>query len=225
MKFRILIVDDEDSGRQTLRILMERFFWAYIKHIEFAKAFEEAQDKIIKAEYDIIFLDINLKGISAFDLLRFIPAASRVVFVTAYSEFVLKALRSKAFDYLLKPVKEEELQLCLNRIVKEDAERSREAGIQIKAQGITRFIEFNDIIYVEGDGPYSHFHLKNDTIKTARTLKSIVPELNDAFVRIHKSFLLNRRYLKGFTSEKAILHNDAQLPVSRTGYKNLCNLF
>jgi two-component system LytT family response regulator len=224
MKYRILIVDDEDSGRQTMRILLEKSFWPYIQSIDYSKSFDEAQNKIIKSEFDLVFLDINLKGISAFDLLRFIPSTTKVIFVTAYSEFMLKALRNKAFDYLVKPVKEEDLTACLERLRKESEQESEVKCIYVKVKGITNIVDIGDIIYIEGDGPYSIFHLKTETLKTAKTLKLITPEVNKSFVRIHKSYLVNKKYIKGFNMDKLILYNEKWLPVSRTGFKNLSGL-
>lgn len=224
MKYQILIVDDEDSGRQTMRILLDNSFWPYIQSIDFSKSFEEAQIKIIKSEFDLVFLDINLKGISAFDLLRFIPSSTKVIFVTAYSEFMLQALRSKAFDYLVKPVKQEDLTASLERLIKERENEDEVKKIHVKVKGITNIVALNEIVYIEGDGPYSIFHLKTKELKTAKTLKLISTELNKSFVRIHKSYLVNRRYINGFNMDKIILYNNKWLPVSRTGFKNLSEL-
>lgn len=224
MKYRILIVDDEDSGRQTMSILLEKTFWAYIQSVELSKSFHEAQDKMLKSSYDIVFLDINLKGISAFDLLRFVPSTTKVIFVTAYSEFMLQALRNQAFDYLVKPVKEDELDACLRRIIEQSIMETSSSILYIKSRGITKPVPFSDIIYVEGDGPYSTFFLKSGEVKTAKTIKSILPDLNQSFIRIHKSYVVNKIYIKGFNRETLILFNGKWLPVSRTGYKQLSGL-
>lgn len=221
LKYPILIVDDEDSGRQSLKILLEKVFRAYIQKIDFAKSFAQAREMILEKEYQLIFLDINLKGISAFDLLKFIPPQAKIIFVTAYSEFMLQALRSKAFDYLVKPVKEEELDACLQRILQEQAAGGEQHTIHIRAGGMTRLIEKKDILYIEGDGPYSSIILKTEVIKTARTLKSMMAELDEQFIRIHKSYVVNKKYIRAFNMDKLILNNDQCLPVSRTGYKNL----
>ena len=221
MKYSILIVDDEDSGRQALKILLEKGFWAYTQEIEFARSFELAKEKILNKSFDILFLDINLKGISAFDLLQFIPSQSKIVFVTAYSEFMLQALRNKAFDYLVKPVKEEELNDCLHRIVQENAAGGADNILQIRSNGMTRVVHKDDIVYIEGDGPYCSLHLKKEMVKTAKTLKAILPELGEHFVRIHKSYVVNKKYIRAFNMDKLVLYNEACLPVSRTGFKNL----
>lgn len=96
MKFNILIADDEHSGRNSLKILLEKEFWANIDSLSFSNSFEDAKGKLMTNQFDILFLDINLNGISAFDLLNCIPASTKVIFVTAYSDFVTRALRIKA---------------------------------------------------------------------------------------------------------------------------------
>jgi two-component system LytT family response regulator len=221
MKYSILIVDDEFSGRTTLKILLEKHFWAHINTITFAKTFEEAKENIQESNFDLIFLDINLKGITAFELLPFIGNSTSVVFVTAYSEYMIQALRNKAFDYLVKPVKEEELRDCLLRFQKSTKIELKDEYIHIKQRGLTRILKTAEIIYVEGDGPYSTIHLKDDSCTTARTLKSLIPELGDNFVRIHKTYVVNRSYIKGFVNNKITLINDQTLPISRTGIKNI----
>lgn len=221
MKYSILVVDDESSGRMTLKILLEKHFWAYIETMIFAKTFEEAKDKIQESNYDLIFLDINLKGITAFELLPFIGNSTSVVFVTAYSEYMIQALRNKAFDYLVKPVKEEELQDCLLRFQKSTQTDQKDEYLHIKQRGLTRIIKLAEIVYVEGDGPYSTIHLKEESCTTARTLKSLIPELGDNFVRIHKTYVVNRSFIKGFVNNKLTLTNDQNLPISRTGIKNI----
>jgi len=93
--------------------------------------------------------------------------------------------------------------------------------IHIKQRGLTRILKTAEIIYVEGDGPYSTIHLKDESCTTARTLKSLIPELGDKFVRIHKTYVVNRDYIKGFVNNKLTLTNDQNLPISRTGIKNI----
>lgn len=221
MKYSIHIVDDESSGRTTLKILLEKEFWSHTKSLTFSKTFDEAKEKLRTTQFDIVFLDVNLKGISAFDLMTFIPLATKVIFVTAYSEFMLKALRNKAFDYLVKPIKEEELKECLLRIQREFFSNSDSQILHIKQRGLTRMLRLSDIIYLQGNGPYSTIYLRDESCTTARTLKSILPELGHGFIRIHKTYVVNRTQIKGFNKDKLILLTDQSLPVSRTGLKNL----
>ena len=101
--------------------------------------------------------------------------------------------------YLLKPVKEEELKHSLERVLKELAEDAQKYRLHIKERGLTRILNLNEILYIKGNGPYSTFFVSKDNFTTARTLKSIIPELGEEFVRIHKSYVVNRFYIKGYT--------------------------
>src|ERR1022692_1221960 len=112
----------------------------------FSKSFDEAKSNLQTNQYDIVFLDVNLKGISAFDLLTFIPIATKVVFVTAYSEFMLRALRSKAFDYLVKPIKEEDLKECLFRLQVALTSENGNLSLHIKQRGLTKILRYSEII-------------------------------------------------------------------------------
>lgn len=221
VKFKVLIVDDEDSGRQAVKILLEKTFWNYIDSIVFASDLEAAREKILSSYFDLVFLDINLKGLSAFDLLNHVHKSSKIIFVSAYSEYLLQALRNKAFDYLIKPIKEVDLINCLNRFVGEKESEKRSWTIQVKSRGMNRILNINEIYYIKGDGPYSTIYLSNDHIKTAKTIKSLFPKLAFCFIRVHKSYLVNRNFIKSFNIEKVILQNEIWLPVSRTGFKIL----
>lgn len=223
MKYPILVVDDEYSGRTILKILLEKLFWTHTESLSFSKDFDEAKTKLKTNQYDIVFLDVNLKGISAFDLLTFVPLATKVVFVTAYSEFMLQALRSKAFDYLVKPIKEEDFKECLFRLQRALTDENGNLGLHIKQRGLTQILKYSEIVYIEGNGPYSKIYLKDDICTTARTLKYLLPKLGNGFVRIHKTFVVNRAQIKGFNKNKLILLNDQCLPVSRTGLKKLAD--
>lgn len=220
-KYKILIIDDEQSGRKALQLLLEKYFWPYTEKINIAKSFDDAKSKIGETEYDLIFLDINLKGYSGFDLLQFLSPASTLVFVTAYSEYTIQALRAKAFDYLIKPLNPVELRQCLDRILQERQQLQKVQKLVIRNRGLSKFIYLSSILYIEGDGPYATIFCTDEPIKVSKTLKSILPELGDGFVRIHKSYIVNRDFVKGFKHDKVFLVNNKSLPVSRTGIKIL----
>lgn len=224
MKYAIFLVDDEFSGRTALKILLDKVFYLHIESLTISKSFEEAQRLLQDHTYDILFLDINLKGQSAFDLLNLVPPTSKVIFVTAYSEFMLEALRKKAFDYLVKPVKEEDLRICLTRLLQDKEQLPAHGMLSFKNKGITTLIRQQDIIYVKGSGPYSEINTGDNCYVTARTLKRITTDLDSSFIRVHKSFLVNAKFIKGFNRDKLILTNNECLPISRTGSKNLSSL-
>ncbi len=221
MKFSILIIDDEQNARTALKILIEKYFLTEIHPLVFARSFEEAEVKFKTTLYDIVFLDINLKGTSGFNLLPLIGKATKIVFVTAYSEYLLKALRNKAFDYLVKPVREEDLRDCLLRLQNDFIQAVQVALLQVRQKGLITTLRCSNILYVEGDGPYSTIYLDTEIYTIARTIKSLMADLGIGFIRIHKTYVVNRSYVKGFNKDKIILLNEKCLPVSRSGFRNL----
>ncbi len=222
LKTRLLIADDEYSGRYTLDLLLRKLL-AERKdiHVDIVSSLEEVSACLTDHFYDLIFLDINFKGVSAFEIVDQVPGASKLVFVTAYGEHVIRAIRKNAFAYLMKPVKEEELSNCLNRFFETRFEPSHTDLLQIREKGYTRWLKLGEISHIKGHGPYSHIFMGVEQLTIARTLKSLMPELGEDFIRIHKSFLVNRKYIRAFQRDQLILTNQICLPVSRNGMKNL----
>lgn len=221
MRTRILIADDEQSGRVTMEILLKKLMYNRPFQHDVASSLDETKALLSQHQYDLIFLDINFKGISSFSVIDEIPKTAKLIFVTAYSEHAIEAIRSNAFDYLLKPVKEMELSACLNRYFSLINLPDSSAMIHIREKGFTRMFKLSDITHVKGNGPYSTLFTKQEQITTVRTLKSLIPELGQDFVRIHKSYLVNRNFIKGFQKDQIFLTHNICLPISRTGLKNL----
>jgi DNA-binding LytR/AlgR family response regulator len=222
LKIRLLIADDEYSGRYTLDLLLRKQLSERKDiYVDMVSTLEEVSARLTDHFYDLIFLDINFKGVSAFEVVDQIPRASKLVFVTAYGEHVIKAIRKSAFDYLLKPVKEEELSNCLQRFFETQGENVPADLIQIREKGYTRWLKLDEISHVKGQGPYAQIFIGHEQLTIAKTLKSLAPELGEDFIRIHKSFLVNRKFIKAFQRDQLILTNQVCLPVSRNGMKNL----
>ena len=221
MQTRLLISDDELSGRVTMEILLKKLMFNRSFHFDVASSLDETKALLSKHHYDLIFLDINFKGMSSFTIIDEIPKTSKIIFVTAYSEHAIQAIRSNAFDYLMKPIKEIELSACLNRYFSMINPSGSSATIPLREKGFTRLYKISDITHVKGNGPYSTLFTDKEQITTVRTLKSLLPELGQGFVRIHKSYLVNRNFIKGFKKNQVFLNHDICLPISRTGLKNL----
>lgn len=221
MPTRMLISDDELSGRVTMEILLKKLMFNRFFHFDVASSLDETKALLSQHHYDLIFLDINFKGLSSFTIIDEIPKTSKIIFVTAYSEHAIQAIRSNAFDYLMKPIKEMELSACLNRYFSMINTPDSSAMIPIREKGFTRLYKISDITHVKGNGPYSTLFTSKEQITTVRTLKSLLPELGQGFVRTHKSYLVNRNFIKGFKKNQIFLNHNICLPISRTGLKNL----
>lgn len=204
-----------------MEILLKKLMYNRSFHFDIASSLDETKALLSQHHYDLIFLDINFKGVSSFSIMDEIPKETRLVFVTAYSEHAIDAIRSNAFDYLMKPIKENELSACLNRYFSLINPLDSIATISVREKGFTRMFKISDITHVKGNGPYSTLFTSKEQITTVRTLKSLLPELGQGFVRIHKSYLVNRNFIKGFKKNQIFLTNNICLPISRTGLKNL----
>ena len=236
----VIIVDDEEFARSSLYFLLQENC-ENVQICGIAKSVDEARDLLSQHEVDLIFLDIAMPGKNGFEL---IPDArsnnAQVVFTTAYDQYALKAIKSSALDYLLKPIDIDELKETVEKATRligfNDHENNRnerlkdltqnlsdKSGIRKislpNSQGYT-LIGIDEIIHIEADSNYSVFHLHNrDKITVSRVLKEyeeMLPE--NQFVRIHKSSIVNLNYLVEFNSKnglEVLLKNGEKIAVSR----------
>src|SRR6187401_1348166 len=114
---KAIIVDDELSGRENLKTLIQTYC-TEIKIIGTASSAAEVKHMISFSSPDVIFLDINMPVLDGFDFLDSVDSSKfMVVFVTAHAEYAIKAIKAKAIDYLLKPINIKELQQAVKRLV------------------------------------------------------------------------------------------------------------
>lgn len=216
-----VIIDDEQGAANSLKILLSELA---IKVVCLGTAHSALEGiKLIRSvQPQVVFLDINMPFYDGFDLLEYFDDPDFfVVFITAHEQYAIKAIKYQAFDYLLKPIDTDELELCVSRIhskieqgevpYSKNMDDARPAGAEQKAHnrqlaipirdGVV-FIRQEDIIRVEGEGSYSVFYT-SDTGKyiSSRHLKEFEDMLPEhIFFRIHKSHLINirkvRKYLK-----------------------------
>lgn len=228
--YSALLLDDEELARKTLRGLLA-MHCPQITHIHEAQDTEEAIRVLAKHPVDFLFLDIELGGQSGFDALNHIQThAQAVIFVTAHEEFSLRALKAGALDYLLKPVDIEELKVsvkkgCETLAKNPDTETDNPAKplnvrIMVAKGGGFDLLEANEIIFAEADGNYTTFYLQGGRRVTSSKQIGFYEELllPPLFFRSHKSYIINLKYLKGYTSREghiALMEEEHQVSVSR----------
>lgn len=205
---KALIVDDEESGEKLLTKLVTR------KHpdvtlLPSADSVESAVEAIDRYKPDLVFLDIRLGNNTGFEVLeRSTYKSYHVIFVSAYSQYALKAIKSSAVDYLLKPVDMDDLHTAIDRFKSRKNSITSEQLSQIKKTLKTsetnnklvvpvregyEFIKTADVLYITADENYSHIHLSSGNQKLAsKTLGYFEERLEgEHFFRIHKSHLIN----------------------------------
>lgn len=234
-----IIVDDEEFARSSLYFLLQENC-PDINICGIAKSVNEARALLQSHNIDLIFLDIAMPGENGFSL---IPQAQEtnatVVFTTAYDQYALKAIKANAIDYLLKPIDIDELIAAVDKAMKHQIlNNALNRNISLKnleedlkeQKGVSRLtlpsgqgyrlVDLDEIIHIEADSNYSIFHLKNtEKITVSKVLKDyeeILPE--DRFVRIHKSSIVNLKYVKEYNNKNGLmlsLSNGESIVVSR----------
>jgi two-component system LytT family response regulator len=201
---KAIIVDDERLARVNLRRLLEPF--PEIEIAGEASSCKSAIDMINMYNPQLIFLDIQLSGETGFDLLELIDNSIKIIFVTAYDEYAIRAFEVNAIDYLLKPVNPVRLKVAIERVIKREKVQESEAksyeysdSIYVRLNNYSsRFIKISSITFIEPVGNYSKIvTIEGKHCLVLKTLKQWQEELPDNnFVRIHRSIFVNIEYVE-----------------------------
>lgn len=189
-----MIVDDEPLSRDVLR--------KYIAEVrdldlvaECADGFE-ATHRLVKQQIDLIFLDINMPGLTGISLARSLSNAPLIIFTTAYPEFAVEGFELDALDYLVKPYSFERFLKAANKaLVKLSTDNEADGPPQkilVKADKKLFALEPGDILYIEGQGDYIRIHCEKMKLMVHDTIKSFIEALpGNQFMRVHKSWVVN----------------------------------
>ncbi len=220
---KAIIIDDEARARNSLKILLENFA-PDIDVLGEASDIDNGFKEIILLKPDLVFLDIEMPPKTGFDLLeRFSTRTFEVIFITAYSEFGIQAIKAEALDYVVKPIIAEELVAALER-VRRKSKASRKAPNEEKlslsdSNGVY-FQKIADIIRCESDKNYTTIYLKDGSKKVvSKTLKEFDDVLGQyGFSRVHHSHLVNMSEVRSFERVDGgtlFLSDGSQVLVSR----------
>jgi len=238
MKITCIIIDNELNACQLLSGLLMQ-----IPNVELLQAYTNPNDarlSIMVNNPDLIFLDVNMPGLSGMQLVNFLRIAgvqSEVVIVTADDSHTLEAIRTGVFDYLLKPVS---LSVVIDLIARFRGRQQNGMAQQDFRLGKLRFNTLNgffllkmaDIVYITADGNYSKVHLSNGTNRIVTTnIGQIEERLNGlSFFRISRSLIINLGCLihinrKGPTCTLAFNGSTVDFPMTRIRIRQLAELF
>lgn len=189
-----VIVDDE----QPARLLIAE----YVKKVPFLqlvgefKSPIEAMTKFPTLEVDLIFLDIQMPGLTGLEFIRTLNKRPHIILTTAYSEYALESYELDVDDYLMKPISFERFMKAVSKIMSQSTpailQSKTEHSLIVKADGQTHRIFTSDILYIEGLKEYVTIYTEDRKIITLESLKNLTNELPaDEFIRVHKSFIIN----------------------------------
>jgi DNA-binding LytR/AlgR family response regulator len=192
---RALIVDDEAPARGELRYLLSAH--PEIEVVGEAATAAEALALAQSIRYDVVFLDVEMPGMSGLEVARLVldrrerPA---VVFVTAHDRYAVDAFAVEAFDYLVKPVEPERLARLVERLTR--ARREAQPPVEkipvVSAGGAKTLLDYDAVHWIEADGDYSRVHTFDRTYLSTSSLRELEELLpSRRFARIHRSHLVN----------------------------------
>ena len=230
-----VIIDDEADARENLENLLAK----YCKNVKVSGAAESAaagMEVIREKKPDIVFLDIQMPDGSGLDLLESVSDISfEIIFVTAFDEYAIKAIKFAALDYLLKPVNILELKAAVEKaesVVKDKRSKERFNVLLNNQQQLPRkialrtfegmiFVKVNDIIRCEASDSYTIFFLnEGDKIMVSGSLKEYDNLLSDHnFFRVHQSHLINLEYIKKYVKGVGghlVMNDDSIVNISRS---------
>jgi two-component system, LytTR family, response regulator len=230
MSYRAVVVDDERLSRVALRALLEQR--ADVEVVGEADCVDAAARLVSELQPDVVFLDVQMPGASGFELFDRVDVTGRVVFVTAYDEYAVRAFEVNALDYLVKPVTHAALERSLGRLVSpEEPEPAPEPPprrlslddvVCLHEGQSIKFVCVRGIVYLAAADDYTEVHLEDGKVAlVATSLRQWAQQLPpDRFARTHRVNLVNLAFVDEVVQESGAwtvrLRNlDVSLPMSR----------
>jgi two-component system LytT family response regulator len=221
--YKYLIVDDEELSRLIVEAEASKF--SFLTKVASCSNAIEAGELIYRFHPDIVFADIEMRGISGLELIKNLSGqVPAPVFITSHPEFAVDSYDVEAFDYLLKPVNSERFEKCALRLrdffkLKASAFaflKEQESDSIIIKQGHDRFkLAMQDILYLEAMKDYTRIVTKDKKYLVLGTLTGMLEQLPPLkFMRIHRSFIVNRDKLNAVKANKVYI-NQYELPVGK----------
>ena len=233
---KAIIIEDEENNRLHLNNLLKKHCLS-VNIVGMAEDAIQGIDLIKEKKPQLVFLDIHLPNGDGFKLLECIPNRNfEVIFVTAYDQYAIKAIRFCALDYLLKPISVIELKNAVEKALlkinyEKESINSRletfytnvqnsEKRIGLPSMERIEFVKVSEIVRCQGENNYTHVYLADGRkILVTRTLKEFEELLSEYdFIRVHQSHLVNLKFIKSFEKSDGgylLLHNGTTIAVSR----------
>jgi len=237
MNITCLIIDDEQLARELLREYIGQM--PNLSIVGEANKGKDAVDLIDRLKPDLIFLDVQMPGMTGFDVLDEIAHDPHVIFTTAYDQYAIRAFEKNAVDYLLKPIDQERFQLAMKRAIERMRLEQNNVGEllrNLKTENKTSYdshifvqkseklinLPVEEIMFLEASGDYTILTTKGDQFVSSSGIGKLEEILNpETFIRVHRSTIININFLKEiekhFNGGMIVkMQSGKSFPVSRT---------
>ncbi len=227
---KVAICDDDRKQLAVIKAAMEHYEMEHSEQIYeveyFSNPFELLQHSEKKGGYDILILDICMPGILGTDIAKEIrrkKEKSEIVFLTSSQDFAVEAFVLKAAHYVIKPFTAEQFAEALDRAMERFISKQNK-NISIKLQnGDLRFIELNEIMYVESFRHTQSIYLKSgESIEARETLTKLSSMFDEVFkgqfICPYKGFIVNQKSIRGIEPARIILKNGKEIPIVKRNF-------
>ena len=226
---KCIAIDDEPLALRQLKSYIEKI--PYLELTATCNNALEAQQLLASQHVDLIFVDINMPDLNGVDFVRALVDRPMVIFTTAYSEYAVEGFKLDAVDYLLKPFSFADFSRSAGKANSlYELRHNQRAGepeatpealpkdkeyISVKADYKVSLVKISDIVHLESEGEYVRMHLADGTtITTLFRLKNMEAALpSDMFMRVHRSYIVNLRCIKGYVRGRVFLSDTEYVPI------------
>jgi two-component system, LytTR family, response regulator len=202
---KTIIVDDERLARKELQNLLARF-----EQIEVVGEFGNVDEALLGIEQlkpELIFLDIQMPGKNGFDLLEELEVVPKVIFVTAFDEYALRAFEKNAVDYLLKPVEEDRLAEAVQKALQNETSTSEDVLMRqgrlgqddqvfLKDGDKCWFVPLSEVRLFESEGNYVRVFFQSSKPLILKSLNNLEDRLDHTFFRTNRKFIVNLKWVQ-----------------------------
>ena len=228
----IFLLDDEKNARETVKAYLSRSSIS-VSSLQEAASIKESLEVLASFKPDLAFLDINLQDGTSFDLLSQLDTIDfKIIFISAYDEYAVKAFKFNALDYILKPINPMEFNASLDRIQAQENPLSSQIQqlhetlsskefnkLVLRDSQSIHFVDVEDIIQCKSENNYTVFDLKEDQIVISKTLGDYEEILKGkGFFRAHRSHLINMRQISKYDKREGgfiKMNNGENVPLAR----------
>lgn len=231
---KTLVIEDKEQSRLYLESLIE--VYSELEYLGHAETVKEGVNLISVMKPELVLFDIELPDGDSFDILKQLKNQNfKIVFVSSYDSYAIKAFQYNAIDYLLKPVEKEVFNQTITKALGQQKLENQEEQLRLLLQNITfpkvkqkkivlnttdtiHIIQIEDIVRLESDNNYTYFHMVDKRkIMVSISLKTYENLLKDRnFFRIHQSHIINMKHLLNYNKKAAnvLMFDESMLPVS-----------
>ena len=219
MNVRCIIIDDEKPARDLIKAYVKK-----VSHLELLGDFPNPMDAmatINNQQVDLVFLDIQMPGLTGLDFIKTLTTKPAIILTTAYPQYALEGYELDVLDYLMKPIPFERFLKAINKLKPASApvttsskEEKTPEFLHFKADGQKHRVEINSILYIEGLKEYVKVVTENGQLITLASLKNLEDELSHPFLRVHKSFIINKDKVSSYSNHQIVIKGNT-IPIGK----------